>query len=147
MKLCVATATNNFNWVKSTHIRSFVTKHFRRLFFELSFHSQYQWVDQLIKQIRNDYSHARSLEGSPFEPSRCIKASFYILENSLKFPTTKGFRREISMKLINNTWQLSLLFPPTLSHLHPLQVEICTAIFAACSGWRWQCKVRLERVN
>ena len=35
----------------------------------------------------------------PFNPSRCIKASFYIPENRLNFPTTNGFRTKISMKL------------------------------------------------
>ena len=34
-----------------------------------------------------------------FKPSRCIKTSFDIPENRLNFPTTDGFRREISMKL------------------------------------------------
>ena len=33
------------------------------------------------------------------KPSRCIKASFYIPENILNFPTTKGFRTKISTKL------------------------------------------------
>ena len=36
----------------------------------------------------------------PFKPSRCMKASFYILENRLNFPTTKGFRINIPMKLV-----------------------------------------------
>ena len=31
----------------------------------------------------------------PFKPSRCIKASFYIPENRLNFPTTKGFSMKI----------------------------------------------------
>ena len=33
-------------------------------------------------------------------PSRFIKASFYIPENKINFPTTKGFRTEISMELV-----------------------------------------------
>ena len=38
---------------------------------------------------------------------RCIKASFYIPENRLNFPTTKGFRTNISINRLNwftNTW-------------------------------------------
>ena len=35
-----------------------------------------------------------------FKPSPYIKASFYIPENRLHFPTTKGFRTKISMKLV-----------------------------------------------
>ena len=38
--------------------------------------------------------------GKPFNPPRCIKASFYIPKNGLNFPTTKVFRTEISMKLV-----------------------------------------------
>ena len=38
--------------------------------------------------------------GWPFQPSRCIKTSFYIPENRFSFPTTKGFRTKISMKLV-----------------------------------------------
>ena len=32
------------------------------------------------------------------KPPRCIEASFYIPDNILNFPTTKGFRMNISMK-------------------------------------------------
>ena len=35
-----------------------------------------------------------------FKPSRYNNASFYIPENRLKFPTTKGFRTKNSMKLV-----------------------------------------------
>ena len=34
------------------------------------------------------------------KPSRCIKASFYVPKNILYFPTTRGFRTKISMKLV-----------------------------------------------
>ena len=33
-------------------------------------------------------------------PSRCIKSSYYIPENRLNNPTTKGFRMKISMKMV-----------------------------------------------
>ena len=36
----------------------------------------------------------------PFKPSRCIKASFYIPENILNSPTTRGLRMKIPMKLV-----------------------------------------------
>ena len=36
----------------------------------------------------------------PFQPSRCIVASFYIPENIPNFPTTRGFRTKISMKMV-----------------------------------------------
>ena len=36
----------------------------------------------------------------PFKPSRYIKASSYIPENRLNFPTIRGFRMKISMKLV-----------------------------------------------
>ena len=41
------------------------------------------------------------LDVKPFKPSRCIKASFYISENRTNFPTTKGFKTKILMKLVN----------------------------------------------
>ena len=33
----------------------------------------------------------------PFKPPRCIKASFYIPENTSNIPTTRGFRTKIPM--------------------------------------------------
>ena len=36
----------------------------------------------------------------PFKPSRLIKASFYFPENRLNFPTTKGFKTKVFMKLV-----------------------------------------------
>ena len=34
----------------------------------------------------------------PFKRSRCIKASFYTIQNILDLFSAKGFRRQISMK-------------------------------------------------
>ena len=56
----------------------------------------------------------------PFKPSRCIKASFYIIENRLYFLTTKGFRRQISMKLFYEYMAIYFNLSPTSSHLYPL---------------------------
>ena len=61
----------------------------------------------------------------PFKHSRCIKASFYISENRPNFPTTKGFRTKISMKLVCQYMVIFFNFLTTSSHLHPLQVENC----------------------
>ena len=61
----------------------------------------------------------------PFKSSRCIKASFYIPENRLNFPTTKGFRTKMSMKLVYQYMAIFFAFPTTSSHFHPLQAENC----------------------
>ena len=61
----------------------------------------------------------------PFKPSRCIKASFYIPENTIDFPTTRGFRRKITMKLVYQYMVIFFTFSPTSNHLHPLQAENC----------------------
>ena len=58
----------------------------------------------------------------PFKPSRCNKASFYIPENRLNFPTTKGFWMKISMKLVHEYIVIFFIFSPSSNHLHPLQV-------------------------
>ena len=52
-------------------------------------------------------------------------ASFYILENRLNFPTTKGFGTKIPMKLFYQYVVNFFTFSPISSHLHPLQVENC----------------------
>ena len=46
----------------------------------------------------------------PFTPSRCIKASFYILENRLNFPTTRGFRMYFQWNWFTNTRSLQVIF-------------------------------------
>ena len=61
----------------------------------------------------------------PFKPSRCTKASFHLPKNRLNFPTTKGFRTKISMKLVYQFMAIFFYFPTTSNHLHPLQVENC----------------------
>ena len=40
-------------------------------------------------------------------PSRCIKASFYISENRLYFPKIRGYRMTISLKPVYNSLQFS----------------------------------------
>ena len=57
LKLCLATATHNFKWVKITHICQYIeTKHLQILLFKHTFRFKYQWFNRFIKQIKNDYS-------------------------------------------------------------------------------------------
>ena len=51
------------------------------------------------------------------------KASFYIPENILNFPTTNGFRMKISMKLVYEYMAIFFTFPPPLNDIHPLQAQ------------------------
>ena len=64
----------------------------------------------------------------PFKPSRYIKASFYILKNRFNFPTTRGFRMTISMKLFQNTWQFSIIFNPLQVIFIHYKSRLATAI-------------------
>ena len=56
-----------------------------------------------------------------------MQASFYIAENRLRtnFPTIKGFRTKIPMKLVYQYMAIFFTFPTTSNHFHPLQVENC----------------------
>ena len=83
----------------------------------------------------------------PFKPSRCIKASFYIPENRLNFPTTKGFRMDISMKLVYQYMVIFFNFQTTSNHLHPLQGENCDSNSRLVVGEDDNGKFRLERVK
>ena len=53
----------------------------------------YSFIKICKRVLQNAYTY-------PFKPPRCIKASFYIPENTLNFPTAEGFRTKISMKLV-----------------------------------------------
>ena len=82
----------------------------------------------------------------PFKPSRCINASVYIFEKILDFPTTKGFRRGISMKLFYQFMAIVNL-SPTSSHLHPLQVQNCDSKSRLVVDEDDNGKFRLQRVE
>ena len=84
-----------------------------------------------------------------FEPSRCIKASFYILENRLNFPTTFSFRMQIFMKLVHQYMYIAIFvnFSPTSNHHHPLQVENCDSNSRLVVDEDDHGKFRLERIN
>ena len=81
-----------------------------------------------------------------FKPSRCIKASFYIHENRPNFATTKGFRMQISMKLVYQYVAIFFNFLSTSSH-HPLQVENCDSNSRLVVDEDDNGKLRVERVK
>ena len=97
----------------------------------------------LIKQIKTKVV----LSAKPFKSSRCIKASFYIPENKLNFPTTKGFRTQISMKLDYQYMAIFCTFSPTSHNLHRLQVENCDSNSRLVVDEDDNGKFRLERVD
>ena len=72
---------------------------------------------------------------NPLSPHDALKHHFTFLKTDLIFLQP----RDLEWKFRWN-WQFLLLFSPTTSRELRQQ-------FAACSGWRWQCKVRLERVK
>ena len=81
------------------------------------------------------------------KPSRCIKASFYIPENRPNFPTTKGFRKKISIKLAYQYIAIFFNFSTTSNHLHPLQVENCDSNSRLVVDEDDNGKFRLDGVN
>ena len=85
--------------------------------------------------------------GEPFKPSRCIKASYYIPENRFNFPTTKGYKMNISMKLIDQYIAIFFNFSTTSNHLHPLQVENCDSNSRLVVDEDDNGKCRIERVK
>ena len=78
----------------------------------------------------------------PLSPHDAQKHHFTSLKTHLIFPTTRGFRMKISMKLV-----IFFNFSPTLSHLHPLQVENCDSNSRLVVDEDDNGKLRLERVN
>ena len=66
-----------------------------------------KWV---FKHVKHKYLQIFSPKLKPFQPSRCIKASFYIPENRLNFPTIKGAKTKISMKLVYQYVVIFFLF-------------------------------------
>ena len=78
---------------------------------------------------------------------RCIKVAFYIPENTIDFPTTKGFRREITMKLFLQYIAIVFTFSPTSSHFQSLQVENRGSNSRLVVDEDDYGKFRLERVN
>ena len=63
------------------------------------------------------------------------------------FPTTRGFRMKISMKLVYQYMAIIINFSPTSNHLHPLQVENCDSNSRLVVDEDDNGKFRLERVK
>ena len=68
-------------------------------------------------------------------------------ENILNFPTTKGIRTKISMKLVYQYVVIFFKFKTTSSHLHPLQVENCGSNSRLVVDEDNNGQFRLERVK
>ena len=101
-------------------------------------------------QVENCDSNSRLVvdgdDNGKFRPER-VKASFYIPENRLNCPTTKGFRMKIAMKLAHQYMVIFFNFQTTSNHLHPLQVENCDSNSRLVVDEDDNGKLRLERVK
>ena len=79
--------------------------------------------------------------------SRCIKASFYIPENRINLPITKGFRTKRSIKVVYQYMAVFFIFKTTSNHLYPLQVENCDSNSRLVVGEDDNGEFRLDRVK
>ena len=95
LKLCLAHATHNFKWVKVTHI----CFNLRPNIFKSGCSNNHFIPNKTDKNRLYIIALSAVRVYLHPKPSRCIKASFYIPENTLNFPTTRSFRTKISMKL------------------------------------------------
>ena len=68
-------------------------------------------------------------------------------ENRPNFPTTRGSRINISMKLLYQYMAIFFTFSPTSNHFHPLQVENCDSNSRLVVDEDDNGKFRLESVN
>ena len=82
-------------------------------------------IKDLVGRLSVNLGLNLALWVNPFSPHDALQASFYIAENRLNFPITKGFRMKISSKLVKQYIAIFFNFSPTSNHLHPLQVENC----------------------
>ena len=119
-------------WMNEHMIRNWNPDNFGHSFIQICIHSSIylfshwscaSWYRE--KHFKRLNQSANSLRYGSFEPSRCIKASFYIPENRLNFPTTRGFWMKISMKLVCQHMVIFFNFSLTSSHLLPLHVDNC----------------------
>ena len=76
-----------------------------------------------------------------------IKAAYYFPENRPNFPTTKGFRMKISMRLAYQYIAIFFNFTATSNHLHPLQVDNCDSNSRLVVDEDDNGKFRLKRVR
>ena len=83
---------------------------------------------------------------NPLSPHDALKHHFTSLKTDLIFLQPTLFEWKFPWNWFTNTWQFSLFLNHIKSSLSTTSRELRQQ-FAACSGWRWQCKARLERVN
>ena len=83
----------------------------------------------------------------PLSPHDALKHNFTSLKNRLNFPTTKGCRLKISMKLFYQYMANFFYFSLTSNHFHPLQVENCDRNSRLVVDEDNYGKLRLERVK
>ena len=91
--------------------------------------SCWQWLSTPHQRITRIILIPQDHFNLSLQPSRCIKASFYIPENRPNFPTTKEFFNEnFHETVFSNMWQFSLIFrPPWVIFIH-YKSRIATAI-------------------
>ena len=83
---------------------------------------------------------------NPLSPHDALKHHFTSLKTDLIFLQLGVLEGLFPWKWFTNTWQFSLLFTHFKLSSATTRRELRQQ-FAACSGWRWQCKVRFERVK
>ena len=93
------------------------------------------------------YSEHRQLLINPLNPHNALKHHFTIPENRLNFPTTRGLRMKISMRLVYQYMAIIFNFSPTSNHLHPLRVENCDSNSRLVVDENKNGKFRRERVK
>ena len=82
----------------------------------------------------------------PLYPHDALKHHFTSLKTDLIFLQLGVLEWKFPWNFFTNTWQFSLIFHPHqiifIHYKSKLRQQ-----FAACSGWKWQWKFRLERAN
>ena len=84
---------------------------------------------------------------NPLSPPDALKQHFTSLKNRFNFPTTKGFRREISMKVVYQYMTIFLIFKPHQIIFIHYKSRIATAKSRLVVDEDDNDKFRLERVN
>ena len=79
-------------------------------------------------------------------PHDALKHHFKSLKTDLIFLQLRVLEGKFPWNYLTNTWQFFQFFTHFKSSSSTASRELRQQ-FAACSGWRWQCKIRLERVK
>ena len=82
---------------------------------------------------------------NPFNPHDALKQHFTSLKTDLIFLQPRVLERKFQWNWF--LWDMFFTFPPTSSHLHPLQVENCGSNLRLVVDADDNGKFRLERVN